>query len=197
MNKFKVGDKVIVRSWDDMEKEYGLDGCGSIDLGFGFVEEMREFCGKVVTIKAVFDEGYAIKEDYEIYLWNDDMFVSEYRANDMIVVYADIESRKVVAIDKSTGEKAEAYCHPDDEFDFKIGASYVFDRLRGREERVKNPHEGYNGEVILTKKNIILGDSFTVGKIYKVKNGVIANDYGGLLNFKKKFFNIGFAEVKR
>jgi len=195
MSKFKIGDKVKVRSWDDMEKEYGINAWGNIDVRCGFTPEMKRFCGKVVTIKSISTSGraYRIKEDAEAYYWSDGMFKSEH---EMIVVYADTESKKVVAIDKITGEKAEAYCHPDDEFDFTKGAFLAFDRLRGREDRVKKPYGRYDGEVIFTKENPVF-DAFTVGKIYKVKNGVIKNDKGDLMNFKKKFFNIGFAEVKR
>lgn len=195
MSKFKVGDKVVVRSWDDMEKEFGLNGRGNIDVRCGFTPEMRHLCGKVVTIKSITTSGlaYRIKEDSEAFYWSDSMFEPDHK---MIVVYANTEGKKVVAIDKSTGEKAEAYCHPDDGFDFKIGAVLAFERLRGRMERVKKPHERYDGEVIFIKENPML-NGFTIGKIYKVKNGVIKNDNGGLMNFKKKFFNIGFAEVKR
>ena len=191
---FKVGDKVRVRSWDSMKQEYGINGWGNIDVKCGFTPEMEHFCDKVVTIKSICASGrtYRIKEDNEAFCWSDGMFKSIQK---MIVVYADVESRKVVAVDKSTGEKAEAYCHPDDEFDFKRGAFYAFDRLRGREDRVEKPHGRYDGEVIFIKENPML-NGFTVGKIYKVKNGVIKNDNGGLMNFKKKFFNIGFAEVK-
>lgn len=194
MSKFKVGDKVRVRFWDSMEQEYGINVWGNINVRCAFTPEMRRFCGKVVTIDTVSDRGvYKIKEDKGDYYWSDGMFVLKRR---MIVVYADVDSRKVVAIDKYTGEKAEAYCHPDDGFDFTKGAFLAFDRLRGREERVNAPYKRYNREVIFIKENPML-NSFTVGKIYKVKNSVIKNDKGGLINFKKKFFNEGFAEVKR
>ena len=195
MSKFKVGDKVRVRSWDNMEQEYGINGWGNIDVKCGFTPEMKHFCGKVVTIKSICASGktYRIKEDNEAYYWSDGMFKTEPK---MIVVYADVESKKVVAIDKYTDEKAEAYCHPDDGFDFKQGAVLAFERLRGRMERVEEPHGRYNGKVIFIKENPML-NGFTVGKIYKVKNGVIKNDNGGLLNFKKKFLNVGFAKVKR
>ena len=195
MSKFKVGDKVRVRSWDSMEQEYGINDWGNIDVKCGFTPEMKRFCGKVVTIKSICASGktYRIKEDNEAFYWSDGMFKSIQK---MIVIYADIESKKVVVIDKYLGEKAEAYCHPDDEFDFTKGAFLAFDRLRGREDRVKKPYGRYDGEVIFTKENPML-DAFTVGKIYKVKNGVIKNDKGGLMNFKKKFLNEGFAEVKR
>ena len=40
--KYKVGDKVRVREWDDMEKEFGLDEYGGIVVcGFSFDINMK------------------------------------------------------------------------------------------------------------------------------------------------------------
>lgn len=54
-----------------------------------------------------------------------------------IVIYRN--DNKVVALDKSTGKKAEAKCNPADEFDFRTGAKLAFNRLMG--EYVK-PDDG-------------------------------------------------------
>ena len=49
--KYKVGDKVTIRQWDDMEKEFGL-GFGYIACnGCAFVPKMRPYCGKTVEIR--------------------------------------------------------------------------------------------------------------------------------------------------
>ena len=50
--KYKVGDKVRVRDWDDMVKEFGTDDYG-IKTKVAFVEKMRKFCGKEYMIKKV------------------------------------------------------------------------------------------------------------------------------------------------
>ena len=43
---FKTGDRVRVRQWDDMEREYGRIGPGeSIKIPFYFTKEMRQYCG--------------------------------------------------------------------------------------------------------------------------------------------------------
>jgi len=46
MNKnrieFVVGDYVRIRSWDDMEREFGLTSEGNIRCRFGFTNRMRE-----------------------------------------------------------------------------------------------------------------------------------------------------------
>lgn len=52
------------------------------------------------------------------------------RKKEKITVYRD--GNKVVAIDQRTGKEGIAHCHPDDEFDFSVGAALAFDRLMGR-----------------------------------------------------------------
>lgn len=49
--------------------------------------------------------------------------------SETIVIYRN--NQKVVALDKTTGEKAEAKCNPADEFDFHVGAKLAFNRLMG------------------------------------------------------------------
>lgn len=77
--KYNVGDKVRVRQWDDMVKEYGLLG----DLekvictpGCSFTNGMKKFCGRVVTISDVISSNsrYLIKENDRTWYWTDEMF---------------------------------------------------------------------------------------------------------------------------
>ncbi len=77
--KYKVGDKVRVRQWDDMVEEFG-ESAGSIDTpACSFEEDMRLYCGTIVTIKEVKDdESYYIEEDNEDWFWTDDMFENMY-----------------------------------------------------------------------------------------------------------------------
>ena len=71
--RYKVGDKVRVRQLDDMVKEFGLDCKGNIYTEpYFFKNEMRRFCGKVLTIEYVLSDAYLVKD--EKYLWIDDMF---------------------------------------------------------------------------------------------------------------------------
>ena len=52
--------------------------------------------------------------------------------NECIVIYR--KDNKVIALDKSTGEKAVAKCSPEDKFDFKTGAKLAFERLTGEDK---------------------------------------------------------------
>jgi len=71
----KEGDILTVRRWEDMEKEFGINEKGNILCSLRFVDSMRKFCGKEVTIDSVEGESnYRIKEDNRRYEWSNDMF---------------------------------------------------------------------------------------------------------------------------
>ena len=91
--KYKVGDKVKVRGWDDMVSEFDLDARGDIELpGIFFTKKMEKFCGKIVTIqeREVDLDGkayYEILEDTEHeYDFSDDMFEDDFMAPILIGV---------------------------------------------------------------------------------------------------------------
>ena len=49
-DRYEVGDKVLIRDWDDMVKEFGLDSDGDIDCKPCFATEMKKFCNKIITV---------------------------------------------------------------------------------------------------------------------------------------------------
>ena len=49
--KYKPGDRVRIRDWDDMAAEYGLDEYESIKIPCSFTDEMRTLCGRELTVK--------------------------------------------------------------------------------------------------------------------------------------------------
>ena len=51
--KFRVGDKVKIKSWEEMEKEFGLDRSGNIDCNAHFTNSMKKYCGATATISAI------------------------------------------------------------------------------------------------------------------------------------------------
>lgn len=76
--RYKVGDKVRVRQWDDMVEEFGTDEAGRINqkTGCRFTEEMKNFCGGVYEIFYVLERAYLLKDEYgHTYYWyfTDDM----------------------------------------------------------------------------------------------------------------------------
>ena len=46
MKKFRVGDIVRVREWDNMKAEYGLNMFDSIDVPFSFTPIMKRYSGQ-------------------------------------------------------------------------------------------------------------------------------------------------------
>ena len=124
MAKFKVGDRVKI-----------LDGSKIKNYTGGYVrDEMGEHIGEIATIRRVVDiysdgrVGYRL--DGSIFTWDERSLKP---ASNTIVVYQK-DDKTVVALDKTTGETAEARCSPTDKFDFDTGAKLAFDRLLGRKE---------------------------------------------------------------
>lgn len=75
MRKFKVGDVVTVRLWDDMVAEFGLfKGIGILAEGI-FLPSMRRYCGLKFEIAAISDDGYYKLKGVEPCYFSGDMFV--------------------------------------------------------------------------------------------------------------------------
>lgn len=129
--KFKVGDRVKVKK-------------NTVTLNIRTVWE----CG---TVKELLTDNYCSVEFDEFvgghdcngfakdgHGWNcaEDALDLVKNQNETIVIYS--KDNKVIALDKSTGEKAEANCNPADEFDFRTGAKLAFNRLMGEDVKLDN-----------------------------------------------------------
>lgn len=81
--KYKVGDKVQVKSLDWYNKNVNHNR-GSVPCGKNyFVMDMTDHCGKIVTISSTYPYGYHIQEDIDGYIWTDEMF--EEKDNELII----------------------------------------------------------------------------------------------------------------
>lgn len=60
---YEVGDKVLIRDWDDMKKEFGIDKDGDIGCTPCFCTSMKEFCNKILTINGIDSNGDYYVED--------------------------------------------------------------------------------------------------------------------------------------
>lgn len=50
----QVGDFVMIRPWDDMVKEFGIDSYGDIPtLPSAIFQSMKQYCGHFYTVKRV------------------------------------------------------------------------------------------------------------------------------------------------
>lgn len=61
--EFKVGDRVRIRQWEDMEKEFGTDSDGDIRVWARFVKGMRHLCGRTAIITEIYGRG--VKLDFD------------------------------------------------------------------------------------------------------------------------------------
>ena len=75
MGKFKVGDLVRVREWDDMKEEFGSCGDLRIYCNCSFWDMMKSTCGDVCTIEDLTDSGnYMLSGEKESgWIYSDDM----------------------------------------------------------------------------------------------------------------------------
>ena len=173
--KYKIGDKVKIRSWESMKKEFGTDSRGDIILpNIYFTRGMKEYCGKEVTIEKCFydevkEERYYIV-DGRPWTFSNEMFEP---VSQTIIIYR--KDNKVIALDKQTKKEGVAICAPEDEFDFYVGAEIALGRLSGKVPPLKKPEpKYYNGEIVC----IDAFHPFTEGKVYKVREGKFYDDNG-------------------
>lgn len=115
-HKFKVGDRY--------KSGYFVDNDAVI--------EITEISGGTVFYKDVVGESIGLKH-FQI---GSIFSAALEKVDTTIVIYRN--DNKVVALDKSTGEKAEAKCNPADEFDFRTGAKLAFNRLMGEDVKIDN-----------------------------------------------------------
>lgn len=115
-HKFKVGDRY--------KSGYFADNDAVI--------EITEISGGTVFYKDVVGESIGLKH-FQI---GSIFSAALEKVDTTIVIYRN--DNKVIALDKSTGEKAEANCNPADEFDFRTGAKLAFNRLMGEDVKPDN-----------------------------------------------------------
>lgn len=68
--RYKVGDKVRVRQWDDMVKEFGYDGVDIYIDNYYFIEEMKQYCGKTYEVCNADWFCYNLKTENEVLDWS-------------------------------------------------------------------------------------------------------------------------------
>ena len=70
--KYRVGDRVRIRDWEDMAEEHGINGSGGISplKGAAIALKMKEFCGEETTIIDKMTQGnYRLETDHGKWLW--------------------------------------------------------------------------------------------------------------------------------
>lgn len=158
MSKFKVGDKVRVCNVPSTSNSI-----------------KKNYLDKVYTIGYVRNDypsgfHYSMVED-RTFFWRDEELCLACSDNEKIVITADgTETLARRYVDGKVVDRAIAKCHPDDKFDFLIGAMVAFDRLVGEKES-EEPEKPkyYNGKVVCVKS--AFPEYWTVGKVYEFIDG--------------------------
>ena len=177
--KFKVGDTVRGTSY-----EYWITGKNMTRGKIVNIREDGRIEVKILehkTLKQRLGEVHVVEPIY-----------FELVKPETIVIYR--KDNQVIALDKTTGEKAVAKCHPSDTFDFKKGAKLAFKQLMGEdaERELEAPEKKlYNGKVVFIKGD---GNGFKTGHIYEIRDGKITDSDGEKFPFGPKFES--FQEVK-
>lgn len=174
--KFKPGDRVQIKTWEEMEKEYGLDKDGDITPCGGeisFVRSMRFLCGAFATVESINKYGTIKLKDFSPenkpkWKWefSFDEFMLKPAKDEKYELHIMSDGKKTTAVYKKNGDvvsRSEAKLHPDDEFNFKTGATIAFDRVFQEEPKKKK----------LVLYNTFLGNYGIVGTPtkYKDENG--------------------------
>lgn len=125
-HKFHVGD--VVKPNKKADEKYTITTTSVVREAI--VTELRDYTMEIKIIKGSRSVG-------EVFSVEEKCFDLVRKAKqETIVIYRN--DNKVVALDKSTGKKAEAKCNPSDEFDFRTGAKLAFNRLMGDDVKPDN-----------------------------------------------------------
>ena len=145
--KFKVGERY--------KSGYFADN--------GAVIEITEINGSTCFYKDVVGKTFGAKS-FDI---NSLFAFGLEEVDETIVIYR--KDNKVIALDKSTGEKSEANCNPADEFDFRTGAKLAFNRLMGEDNGVREvKRKAKVGEYIKIVDARPLFNAYKNGDVFKV-----------------------------
>lgn len=141
---------ISMTNWDD----YGPNTCYSFNSG--------TYCDKIY---------YLTRNCYTILEFSDFEWDNKNTKRKPVIIYQN--GQDVIALDKETGEKAVAKCHPNDEFDFAIGAKIAFGRLYHSQDYISEGNEAK------CKPKFQVGDRVRfIKKDYKIGGINIVNELG-------------------
>lgn len=141
---------ISMTNWDD----YGPNTCYSFNSG--------TYCDKIY---------YLTHNCYTILEFSDFEWDNKNTKRKPVIIYQN--GQDVIALDKETGEKAVAKCHPNDEFDFAIGAKIAFGRLYHSQDYIPE------GNKAKCKLEFQVGDRVRcIKKDYEIGGINIVNELG-------------------
>ena len=97
--------------------------------------------------------------------------------NECIVIYH--KGNEVIALNKIDGSKAVAKCHPDDDFDFMVGAKLAFQRLVGEETVEPDNNLSEVAKAFRLLVNALLKEGFTSTEAIRIAIGIATSKTKG------------------
>ena len=129
--ELKEGDRVLVRSWESMAMDFGLDEDGDIKSDVCFSKAMKEFCGTVHTIKKATGINRFNLDETGDYIFTSDHLTlvgSEIKEGDTVRIKAWDELEREYGLDDSGNIDTPDFpfydCHK-----HLCGATLVVDRV--------------------------------------------------------------------
>lgn len=192
-DRYEVGDKVLIRDWDDMEKEFGVDRYGDIRSKCAFVQCMKRHCNQIRTIKKITNCGnYIMLEDSSIigYAFSSDTIagkvveesekpVDEFKpylenyGTNYGIIGEETSFKDAIGRPLRVGDTVELY---DSDNELCGEKAVVSEKFRGAFVMGIERACGTNGEIgggfkiILKRKHEEIADGETVGSIKYIKS---------------------------
>lgn len=172
-DRYEVGDKVLIRDWDGMKKEFGLDSDGDIRSKCPFVTSMSKFCNQIITIGRITIKGYYhMVEDCNSYNFSSDTIAG-----------------KVVEESEKPVDEFKPYLEDHGTNYGIIGEETPFKDAIGRPLRVGDTVELYDSDNELCGENVVVSEksrgAFVMGIEYSCgPNGEIGEGFKIILKRK-------------
>ena len=105
--KYKIGDRVKIKSWDRLVSEFGTDKFGNIPCDGYFAKAMGYLCGDIWTIEELNRTGkyYILNDERGAWIISDDMI------EDRVPVYSS-KDRPSDSEDSSEDHPSDSVHHP-------------------------------------------------------------------------------------
>lgn len=179
MEQFKVGDKVIVKKWEDVQDHWGLSHA-----------VWQEYQYRIYTVWSIAASGAVIfYEDNESYAWPAESLVRlidfPYKPKRIVILQDGTTTRAIEYEGRRRVKEAMAKLHPNDDYRWETGRDLALNRLiYGTDyhpSEVALPEEEktlYNGKVVCVDLCGFNCLDYTVGKVYQFKDGSMLTDRG-------------------
>lgn len=183
-HKFKVGDKVRIRQWDDMAKEFGVN-YGFINVGTNmFTYDMKYLCGKIAIIKAT-GANNLVRLEFKGNVDDTDYW---FYTTDMLEPYTPRAAKAGEYVKILETDKIVKCIHDTEYYGEKIFKCNEGDCIYLKPEQYEVLDDyipPLNCRFVVTKDML----DFTKGKIYEVINGKYTNDSGKICPTSKAILN--------